>query len=1108
MSANIPNDPVAIQKFFTSRDNNADASTYVGQEQRLWYDPLTNAIYVSDGNTPGGIVVSSSGSGNGVPGGPTNSIQYNAGSGIFGGTSNIVISGTGMVVVGNVSASYYIGNGSQLTGLYSNSDVANYLTTYTGDITAGNITITNTANLGNLIISDQTISGTITDRDITLTPVANGKVNVQGPFHVHAGNVTADPIFQVNLDGRVKTLVPNASTLEGAFNIVGSIDGTEVLPQNFGVMLHLTGQATIPARIYNDGVANYAAYVGRRYNGISSSPTPVLQNQIIGRVAATPYVGNTATGWPTVSTARIDFVATEDQTATNNGSKIQMWAVPDGKSVANIALVADFGLGGIGLTGNLIPTVDNIYSLGNSTDRWIGAYFGNAGIYIQDDVLGTNGQLSLDNGVLFINGAQKVQIGNMQMTTEGIQHITATEAEDLTIGTTGGGNTFIRNFGIKFKDNSIQETAAIPLGYMGTANGVATLGSDSKVDPDQLPAGAVFFKGTWLASNNTPTLSDGVGTAGWQYQAVDGGTVTFGVGNTLTFVTGDFVIYNGTVWQRIPGSGTGVASWGVPGNIRTGAVELYSSDITTVLANGAITNRYLANTGVTINTGTGLSGGGLVNLGASLTLVNDGVRAAIAGTGVAVSSATGNVTFSIGQAVAPSSSVVFNSVTSNTTIAATANITGGNLITGGRLVATNGISTADGITAAGNVTASYFIGNGSQLTGLNAFQTVVANGTNLLAGSTSGTLVVTPGTNMVITGNGTTDTVTVAVANAPTFSGNVTGSNLLTGGLLSATGNITGGNLSGTSIVGTLTTAAQTNITSVGTLTSLAVTGNITSGNVQGTAHTGTTGTFTGNVTTGNVSGTTGAFTNVSGTLTTAAQTNITSVGTLGSLAVTGNITSGNLSGTSIVGTLTTAAQTNITSVGTLTGLTSGGVVNLTTASNVALGPVANVHITGGTANYALITNGSGVLSWSDIAGISGSTAQTVASWVPTLTATGGGTFTYSIQTGYYIKSGRNVSCFFTVAITGVTGVSGTISLSDLPVTSINQTNAGGGALDNYTFSLSPIHVTGLVVANGNSMPFYWHDRSGSTNTLVLMTAGQLGSAATLIGRVTYISAT
>jgi hypothetical protein len=45
---------MAIQDFFTSRDNNTDASTYVGQLGRLWYNPDTNSLYVSDGATPGG----------------------------------------------------------------------------------------------------------------------------------------------------------------------------------------------------------------------------------------------------------------------------------------------------------------------------------------------------------------------------------------------------------------------------------------------------------------------------------------------------------------------------------------------------------------------------------------------------------------------------------------------------------------------------------------------------------------------------------------------------------------------------------------------------------------------------------------------------------------------------------------------------------------------------------------------------------------------------------------------------------------------------------------------------------------------------------------------
>jgi len=50
-----------IQNFFTSRDNNANAETYVGQVGRLWWDPTTNQIYYSDGSTPGGIALSGGG---------------------------------------------------------------------------------------------------------------------------------------------------------------------------------------------------------------------------------------------------------------------------------------------------------------------------------------------------------------------------------------------------------------------------------------------------------------------------------------------------------------------------------------------------------------------------------------------------------------------------------------------------------------------------------------------------------------------------------------------------------------------------------------------------------------------------------------------------------------------------------------------------------------------------------------------------------------------------------------------------------------------------------------------------------------------------------------
>jgi hypothetical protein len=135
------------------------------------------------------------------------------------------------------------------------------------------------------------------------------------------------------------------------------------------------------------------------------------------------------------------------------------------------------------------------------------------------------------------------------------------------------------------------------------------------------------------------------------------------------------------------------------------------SNTLTNIANGSLTN-----SSVTVTAGTGMSGGGAVSLGGTVTLTNAGVTSittntglstnasatgavtitntitnnnqltngagylatavtsAVAGTGVGVSAATGAVTFSIGQAVATSSNVQFNSLGVGTAAPVTAGL--------------------------------------------------------------------------------------------------------------------------------------------------------------------------------------------------------------------------------------------------------------------------------------------------------------------------------------------------------------------------------------------------------------------------------------------------
>jgi hypothetical protein len=92
---------------------------------------------------------------------------------------------------------------------------------------------------------------------------------------------------------------------------------------------------------------------------------------------------------------------------------------------------------------------------------------------------------------------------------------------------------------------------------------------------------------------------------------------------------------------------------------------------------------------------------------------------------------------------------------------------------------------------------------------------------------------------------------------------------------------------------GTVTTNAQPNIRSVGTLTSLSVTGNVTANLFVGT--------ISGSVANAGYA-TTAGFATTAGTVITAAQPNITSIGTLTSLSVAGNINAGNVIATNLSG--------------------------------------------------------------------------------------------------------------------------------------------------------------------------------------------------------------
>ena len=260
------------------------------------------------------------------------------------------------------------------------------------------------------------------------------------------------------------------------------------------------------------------------------------------------------------------------------------------------------------------------------------------------------------------------------------------------------------------------------------------------------------------------------------------------------------------------------------------------------------------------------------------------------------------------------------------------------------------------------------------------------------------------------------------------------------GNLLS---NIQGANVSGavanaTQAVtaNTVTTAAQPNITSVGLLTALSVGPNSgitltgTSGYVRANSIQGTDGVAALYPAYGGVTGAVGVVSNLTvgigaaGNVT--ANGNVTAsyfIGNGSSLSsITGANVTGQVANALIAGTVTTSAQPNITSVGTLTGLTSNGTVNFVGASNVSLGAIGNVKITGGTSGQYLITDGAGNLSFTTLS-VSSSSISNGNSNVNIPAANGNVNISSAGNANVVVVTGTGVNVAGTLNVTGVSNL-------------------------------------------------------------------------------------
>ena len=380
-----------------------------------------------------------------------------------------------------------------------------------------------------------------------------------------------------------------------------------------------------------------------------------------------------------------------------------------------------------------------------------------------------------------------------------------------------------------------------------------------------------------------------------------------------------------------------------------------------------------------------------------------------------------------GTSVTVSNELLANGVAGNVfSLLTTTGLTASMYGTGGRLVSPlGGASSAAGAGSSSDTQVLY-------------------NDTNLIQGDADFTYDATGAAGaglLTVTGNANVGNLngTGSVTSSRLISNVATGTTPI---VVSSTTRVSNLNVSNSAVAGTVYTAAQPNITSVGTLTTLAV---------------------TGNVTTGNVSGATADFSILTGSLTTPAQPNVTSLGNLTLLRVSGDITPtanvsydlGNntnrfndlyLSGStielgsqSITSNATHTAFTNSISATTFLGNVSGNVSGVLSGDAGNVSNVQGANVSGAvafstTANAVAGANVSGTVAFATTANaVAGANVSGAVSFATTANAVAGANVSGAVAfaTTANAVAGGNVSGAVASATTATTA--GTVTTAAQP---------------------------------------------------------------------------
>ena len=908
------------------------------------------------------------GGGNGTPGGTNTQIQFNN-NGAFGGSANLEFdyANNNLVVTGNVtSTGIFTGNayglnhipGANVTGAVAYATTANavaganvsgqvsYAATansVAGANVTGAVAYATTANA----VAGANVSGQVGNALIAGTVYTNAQPNItsvgtlQG-LVVH-GNITPDTDVTYSLGNatnRFANLFLAGNTIILGDSTISSNTGAVTLTNPNGGSLSIVGNTAANTASIVNGNSNVIAY--------NDDNVAVSVNQV-SNVLVVTTVGANISGNLDVTTN-----ITSGNVYSNSGTIKAAHLIGEAGNLSNItgsnvsgqvsfAATANL-VAGANVTGTVAIANYSVYSGTASTANSVAganvsgavAYATTANAVAGANVTGAVGN-ALVAGTVYTNAQPNItSVGTLtSLSVTGNANVGNIGATNAVISGAGsfGANVNMNNFYVNNLSNPQDAQDAATKAYVDAA--VTSIHVHAPVYAATTGTIATATGGTVTYNNGSSGIGANLVTTG-TFHFIDGSNVQT-VGTRILVKNEANGVWNGiytyanttTIVRATDFDTTGLVGGGDFVFVQTGTTQADTGWVQTTpnVVIGVDNIEFIQFS----SAGAYTAGTGLTLTGTQFSITNTTVTAGSYGNGDRIASFTVNQQ---GQLTAASN--VVNAPNA-------ANLTGTALASGIVTSSLTSVGTLSSLTVTNKVTAGQLQGDGGNIS-------------NIQGANVSGAVAYATTANSVA---GANVSGAVGLATYATTANSVAGANVSGAVAYATTANsVAGGNVSGqvgnALVAGTVYTNAQPNITSVGTLTNLAVTGNITSGNFVGVFANGNSNVnipaANGNINisavgNANILVITGTGVNVSGTLNATGNANVGNIGATTAVVTTGNITTvnGNIANASTV----VANGSNgvvFANSHTISGAASGNVNVATVLGNLGLRSVASTY--------------------------------------------------------------------------------------------------------------------------------------------------------------------